>query len=189
MSQTRKLTKRASAQRGAPIGPVKTEDTRVLAVANFLRNEKKSGLKTKEAVQYEKRVEYFKGAKLVDTLCGPKYSGALKKKYPIGTRTEAGKMGQDLLRLGYIHRSQRVQHAHVRRWELELVNGPFEEDGLYTWVYEGSKTKLYLLCAGSCDTLKRRAKPPPFSDTDLANFVHDVDLSFVRMRLSQKTSK
>lgn len=46
---------------------------------------------------------------------------------------------------GYFHRSQRVAHAHSRRWELEMTNGPFEEDGLYTWVYEGSKTKLYLL--------------------------------------------
>ena len=27
-----------------------------------------------------------------------------------------------------------------------MMNGPFEEEGLYTWVYEGSKTKLYLLC-------------------------------------------
>jgi hypothetical protein len=34
------------------------------------------------------------------------------------------------------------------RWELELLNTPFEEDGLFTWVYEGSKTKLYLMCAG-----------------------------------------
>jgi len=41
-----------------------------------------------------------------------------------------------------------VQHAHSRRWELELFNAPFEEDGLFTWVYEGSKTKLYLMCAG-----------------------------------------
>jgi len=148
MSQTRKLTKRSVAAKGVPTGPIKTEDTRVLSVAGFLRNEKKSGLKTKEAVQYEKRVEYFKGAKLVDVLLSPKYTGALAKKIPIKTRTEAAKLGQDMLRLGYIHRSQRVQHAHVRRWELELVNGPFEEDGLYTWVYEGSKTKLYLLCAG-----------------------------------------
>ena len=41
-----------------------------------------------------------------------------------------------------------MQHAHSRRWELELLNAPFEEDGLFTWVYEGSKTKLYLMCAG-----------------------------------------
>lgn len=41
-----------------------------------------------------------------------------------------------------------MTHAHSRRWELELVQGPFEEDALYTWVYEGSKTKLYLMCGG-----------------------------------------
>ena len=41
-----------------------------------------------------------------------------------------------------------MTHAHSRRWELELLNGPFEEDGLYTWLYEGSKTKLYLMTIG-----------------------------------------
>jgi len=123
-------------------------DPRLIAVADWLRNEKKSGLNTKEAVQYEKRVEYFKGSKLVDALTGPKYKGKLAKDTPIKTRAEAAKLAQELLRVGFIHRSQRFQHAHSRRWELEIFNGPFEEDGLFTWVYEGSKTKLYLMCAG-----------------------------------------
>jgi len=127
---------------------VKEVDPQITAVADWLRNEKKSGLTTKEAVQYEKRVEYFKGSKLVDALVGPRYKGKLAKDTPIKTRAEAAKLGQELLKIGYIHRSQRVQHAHSRRWELELFQGPFEEDGLFTWVYEGSKTKLYLLCAG-----------------------------------------
>jgi len=128
--------------------PVKEIDPRLTAVADWLRNEKKSGLHTKEAVQYEKRVEYFKGSKLVDALTGPRYKGKLAKETPIKTRAEAAKLAQELLRVGYIHRSQRVQHAHSRRWELELFHGAFEEDGLFTWVYEGSKTKLYLMCAG-----------------------------------------
>lgn len=126
----------------------KEVDPKLNAVADWLRNEKKSGLHTKEAVQYEKRVEYFKGSKLVDALTGVRYKGKLAKDMPIKTRAEAAKFAQELLRVGYIHRSQRVQHAHSRRWELELFNAPFEEDGLFTWVYEGSKTKLYLMCAG-----------------------------------------
>jgi len=137
--------------RGAPLQRTvdpKDVDPRLNAVADWLRNEKKSGLHTKEAVQYEKRVEYFKGSKLVDTFTGPKYKGKLAAETPIKTRAEAAKLAQELLRVGYIHRSQRVQHAHTRRWELELLHGPFEEDGLFTWVYEGSKTKLYLMCAG-----------------------------------------
>ena len=84
------------------------------------------------------RVEYFKGSKLVDALTGPKYKGKLAKDTPIKTRAEAAKLAQELLRVGFIHRSQRFQHAHSRRWELELFNGPFEEDGLFTWVYEGA---------------------------------------------------
>ena len=179
------------AQTGAPVDP------KLTAVADWLRNEKRSGLTTKEAVQYEKvccspsagcararaycwrgqacchvrilllarpgvlrslaglpvaaervltrlllalsqRVEYFKGSKLVDTLMNAnKYKGKVAKDMPIKTRAEAAKLAQELLRVGYIHRSQRVQHAHTRRWELELFHGPFEEDGLFTWVYEG----------------------------------------------------
>ena len=84
------------------------------------------------------RVEYFKGSKLVDCLLGPKYKGNLAKETPIKSRAEAAKLAQELLRIGFFHRSQRVTHAHTRRWELELLNGPFEEDGLYTWVYEGA---------------------------------------------------
>ena len=93
-------------------------------------------------------MEYFKGSKLIDALLSPKYKGKVAQKVPVASRAEAAKLGQDLLRMGYVHRSQRVTHAHTRRWELELVNGPFDEDGLYTWVYEGSKTRLYLYCAG-----------------------------------------
>jgi len=148
MSQ-RRAVGRAPARGGQIRQPaVKEVDPRLTAVADWLRNEKKSGLNTKEAVQYEKRVEYFKGSKLVDALTGPRYKGKLAKETPIKTRAEAAKLAQELLRVGYIHRSQRVQHAHSRRWELELFNAPFEEDGLFTWVYEGSKTKLYLMCAG-----------------------------------------
>ena len=99
----------------------------------------------KEAVQYERRVDYFKGAKLVDALLSPKNK---LKEAPVKSRAEAAKLAQDLLKASYFHRSQRVTHAHSRRWELELLNGPFEEDGLYTWLYEGSKTKLYLMTIG-----------------------------------------
>jgi len=131
-------------------GPIKTEDARIVSVADWLRNEKVSGLKTKEAVQYEKRVEYFKGSKLLDVLLGPKFKALAKRNKldALEKRPEAAKQAQELLKQGFFHRSQRVTHAHTRRWELELVNGPFDEEGLYTWVYEGSKTKLYLMCAG-----------------------------------------
>eukprot|EP00322_Chrysochromulina_rotalis_P023454 CAMPEP_0115849444 /NCGR_PEP_ID=MMETSP0287-20121206/11453_1 /TAXON_ID=412157 /ORGANISM="Chrysochromulina rotalis, Strain UIO044" /LENGTH=356 /DNA_ID=CAMNT_0003303413 /DNA_START=60 /DNA_END=1130 /DNA_ORIENTATION=+ len=135
--------------RGGLAPPEETNiDPKLTAVADWLRNEKRSGLNTKEAVQYEKRVEYFKGSKLIDALMGPKYKGKVANDMPIKTRAEAAKLAQELLKVGYIHRSQRIQHAHTRRWELEMYRGPFEEDGLFTWVYEGSKTKLYLMCAG-----------------------------------------
>jgi len=153
-SSSEREARQRGAVKGAKVGgPGAKEDERLKAVANWLRNEKRSGLHTKEAVQYEKRVDYFKGSKLVDAFVGTegrpsKYTGKLAKDMPVKSRAEAAKIGQELLRLGYFHRSQRVTHAHSRRWELELINGPFDEDSLYTWVYEGSKTKLYLMCAG-----------------------------------------
>lgn len=106
--------------------PGHKDDTATRAVADFLRNEKGSGLRTKEAVQYEKardrslplplpcgragpaltapprrscpqRVEYFKGAKLIDALVGPKYTGKVAKESPVKSRAEAAKIGQTLL--------------------------------------------------------------------------------------------
>jgi len=99
------------------------------------------------AVAGPQRVEYFKGSKLVDTLIGPKYKGKMAKDMPIKTRAEAAKLAQELLRVGYIHRSKRMELAHTRRWELELQHGPFEDskDALFTWVYEGAQPWAPLL--------------------------------------------
>ena len=108
------------------------------------------------------RVEYFKGSKLVDALTGTRYKGKLAKGTPIKTRAEAAKLAQELLRVGFIHRSQRFQHAHSRRWELELFNGPFEEDGLFTWVYEGetsSRTRKQPSYAAAAPDARRPAGP------------------------------
>lgn len=102
------------------------------------------------------RVEYFKGSKLVDALVGPRYKGKLAAETPIKTRAEAAKLAQELLRVGYIHRSQRVTHAHSRRWELELFHGPFEEDGLFTWVYEGERPPARPPCHWLWRVLRRR---------------------------------
>jgi len=124
-------------------------DPKLKAVADWLRNEKRSHLHTKEAVLLpcESRVECFKGSKLVDALVGLRYKGKVAKDMPIKTRGEAGKLGQELLRVGYISKSKK-EVTHRKKFELVLVNGAFDEDSYYTWIYEGSKTKLYLMCAG-----------------------------------------
>ena len=68
------------------------------------------------------RVEYFKGSKLVDVLTGPKYKGKLAKDMPIKTRAEAAKLAQELLKIGYIHRSQRVQHGAQAPVRLSMLS-------------------------------------------------------------------
>ena len=65
-------------------GPT-SKDKRLETVAAWLRNEKRSGLKVKEAVQYERRVDYFKGAKVVDALLSPKNK---LKEAPVKSRAE-----------------------------------------------------------------------------------------------------
>jgi hypothetical protein len=55
MSRRQQMARpRGGAPRGAVAPSVKEVDPRLTAVADWLRNEKKSGLHTKEAVQYEK---------------------------------------------------------------------------------------------------------------------------------------
>ena len=78
-------------QRGAVKPPkageaVTKEDKQLQAVADWLRNEKKSGLQVREAVQYEKRVEYFKGAKLVDAFVGTDTRPPALKTLGVGNR-------------------------------------------------------------------------------------------------------
>lgn len=135
-------------------------------------------------------MEYFKGSKLVDTLLGPKYKGKLATETPIKSRAEAAKLAQELLRLGFFHRSQRVTHAHTRRWELEMLNGPFEEDGLYTWVYEGAAIPFHGAMDAShyvnytCLVLVPRIENQVVPDVcghavRRSGFVHDPDLATV----------
>ena len=52
VAKERKLSKGAPGKPGAP--PGEAADSRLTSIADWMRNEKKSGLTTKEAVQYEK---------------------------------------------------------------------------------------------------------------------------------------
>mmetsp|Transcript_13430 Transcript_13430/g.39614 ORF Transcript_13430/g.39614 Transcript_13430/m.39614 type:complete len:353 (-) Transcript_13430:226-1284(-) len=128
---------------GRPVQPGTKPDDPYIKVADWLRDPKKSGVTTREAVQYDRRVDYFKGSKLVDALISPKY--AANKGFPaVSTKEQAIALANQLIKSHYFHRSQRV-FISARRWELEVHPGTFEEDGLYTWMYEGSKTRLYVL--------------------------------------------
>jgi len=123
--------------------PAKPDDV-LLRVANWLRDPKSSGVTTREAVQYERRVEYFKGTKMVDALLSDKYRA--HRGFPVvKNRDGAVALANRLMGAQFFHRSQRI-FISSRRWELEMHQGPFEEDGLYTWMHEGSKTRLYVLC-------------------------------------------
>jgi len=124
--------------------PAQNKDDPLRKVADWLRDAKRSGVTTREAVQYDRRVDYFKGTKLLEALTSAKFKQ--QKGFPkAATKEQAVALANQLMRAQYFHRSQRV-FISARRWELEINHGTFEEDGLYTWIHEGSQTRLYVLC-------------------------------------------
>ena len=92
-------------------------------------------IKLREAVQMDKRVNYFKGNKLYEACLAP---GTDKNKPPCSTEEDCKQLGIALLQFGLIHASE---IANKQRRELRPVRTTtFSEDGFYTWIYEGSKT-------------------------------------------------
>jgi len=105
------------------------------AAADFLR----SNIPLRNAVQMGKRVEYFRGKKLVECLM----ESTSKGKPECPTRAEAARIGMMLLRYGYTHASEVVDKR--RRMLQPIKSLRFDPDGYYTWIYQGSQKKNRLL--------------------------------------------
>mmetsp|Transcript_20118 Transcript_20118/g.50391 ORF Transcript_20118/g.50391 Transcript_20118/m.50391 type:complete len:302 (-) Transcript_20118:307-1212(-) len=83
---------------------------------------------------------------MLDALTSKKYTDAVKGGPKVITRADAEQLCSKLMSNQFFHRSQRI-FISARRWELEVhPTHTFEEDGLYTWIHEGSTTRLYMLC-------------------------------------------
>lgn len=105
------------------------------AAADFLRQH----IVLRNAVQMGKRVEYFRGKKLVECLLESKASG----KPVCGTEAEAARIGLLLLRYGYTHASEVVDKR--RRMLQPIKSLRFDPEGYYTWIYQGSQRKNRVL--------------------------------------------
>jgi len=96
----------------------------------------------REAVQLSKRVNYFRGAKLISMLTDESTPGA-KNKPACNTEDDAIQVGNALLSFGMVHSSQ---VKDKKRRELEPTNKMvFSPDGYYTWIFEGSSTMRNLM--------------------------------------------
>lgn len=117
-----------------PIEYQKPEGLRTLA--NWLR----SRVKVRNAVEHEKRVEYFKGKRLIDCLLDKN-----KKKWPksipeFGEKDKgiALLVAEELVRKNFFHRSEKVED---RKGMLRVSQrNVFEEGGYFTWMYAGDTT-------------------------------------------------
>jgi translocation protein SEC62 len=101
-------------------------------LANYLRSA--DGIKIRDGVEHEKRVQYFKGDRLVHCLLHPK-----KWPHSLPAITEPGvaqSIGALLIKHQYIHRSEKNEEKkgflHISKRQI------FEENGYYTWMFHGS---------------------------------------------------
>lgn len=104
-----------------------------------------STIPLREAQQLSKRVNYFRGRKLLEVLVAngaaaeePKSKEA-KGRPGCASEAEAKQVGVALLRMGLIHASE-VANKQKRELRPLRTQDVFTADGYYTWIYEGSKT-------------------------------------------------
>lgn len=97
-------------------------------------------------VATQRRVEWFTGKMLVKFL--------MKKKHPalppIADKAAAMELCKRLIRGQFFHRSERVVTHQKRLLTLKLHSTQpfnFSEGGIFTWVYQGSKRKIYMYSA------------------------------------------
>ena len=80
-------------------------DESINTLANYLRSQ--NGVKNRSAVEHEKRVDYFKGKRLIECILeGKKWPKSLAK---IEDASVAVAVAQELIRRQYFHRSEKVK--------------------------------------------------------------------------------
>ncbi len=101
-----------------------------------------ANLALREAVQLNKRVNYFRGKRFIELLTSDPEKTELNRPV-VKNEAEAKMVGIALLKFGMIHASE---VANKKKKELRPVRAnDFSAEGYYTWIYEGSKTMRNLL--------------------------------------------
>jgi translocation protein SEC62 len=109
-------------------------------IANYLRSTS-HGVKTKQGVQHDKRVDYFKGKKLIEKLLEDhkKWPKTLPKIQDKGLAIELAGL---LLKEGFFHRSEKAEGKS--NYLTISKKNVFEPTGHYTWIWEGNKLWNYI---------------------------------------------
>lgn len=100
-------------------------------LANYLRS--LNGVKNRSAIEHEKRVDYFKGKRLVECLLeSKKWPKTLPK---ITDRSVAAAVAQLMIKAQYFHRSEKAEKKGNLVFSQKTF---FEETGYYTWMFAGN---------------------------------------------------
>lgn len=97
----------------------------------------------RHAVEMGKRVEYFKGEKLISFLLQNSEKSAHCPT--LSSKEDILIVGRELVINGYMHRSER--DAKNKKLLTPCKNHTFSGDGYYTWMYDGPKTLRHFLTA------------------------------------------
>eukprot|EP00611_Tribonema_gayanum_P018470 TRINITY_DN3159_c0_g1_i1.p1 TRINITY_DN3159_c0_g1~~TRINITY_DN3159_c0_g1_i1.p1 ORF type:complete len:364 (+),score=117.20 TRINITY_DN3159_c0_g1_i1:78-1094(+) len=95
-------------------------------------------MRPRHAVELDKRVEYFKGEKLLKYLQENKVKGMPA----IASEAEALHVAKALLRHEYFHRSEKTDAKGFLEVSRDQT---FIATGYYTWIYQGSQTLSHLM--------------------------------------------
>ncbi|KAI9261031.1 translocation protein Sec62-domain-containing protein [Sporodiniella umbellata] len=115
-------------------------------IAGYLKDEKKSGLKTRSGVLNGKRFDYFKGKRVVDALMKEEYKKVSPADQVPEKREDAFQVLNDLGKHGFILRVNRGDSIGAKGTPRMLQVNPVQqaqEDGYYLWIWEGSQARQY----------------------------------------------
>lgn len=101
-------------------------------LANYLRSQ--NGVKVRHGIEHEKRVDYFKGRRLVECVMeAKKWPKSLPK---ITDKGVARAVAALLVQGNFFHRSEKIPD---KKGYLKISQkNVFEESGYYTWMYAGN---------------------------------------------------
>lgn len=111
-------------------------ETGLKKLAGFLRST--YGVKIRAGIVNEKRVDYFKGARLIESLLTLSQHAKLlpKELVPIEEKGTAMLVASALLQQNYFLKSEKIEG---KKGYLRFVNSKiFDENSYFTWIYEES---------------------------------------------------
>lgn len=111
------------------------EDSHYELMAKYLRKY----MKRRDAIEYSKRVEYFKGKYFLEMLKTEAFFKATKIK--VEKTSDATYLGKEMLSRQYFHKSDKSGSSKGLKVLVNSKQQIFDEGGIYTWLYSG-RTKM-----------------------------------------------